>query len=47
MKHRYLLCPECLIKIRTAEAMYKRERRLKIKEVAKQVSGKIKLNKKK
>jgi hypothetical protein len=46
MKHRYLLCPECLIKIRTAEAMYKRERRLKIKQVGKQVSGKIKINKK-
>jgi hypothetical protein len=47
MKHRYLLCPECLIKIRTAEAMYKRERRLKIKGRQPQVSGKVKITKKK
>ena len=46
MKHRYLLCPECLIKIRTAEAMYKRERRLRIKQVGSQEKGKVKITKK-
>jgi hypothetical protein len=44
MKNRYLLCKKCLTKIRIAEALYKRERRLKIKEINKQVSGKIKIN---
>ena len=46
MEIRKMLCPKCAIKVRTAEAIYQRQRRLKIKEVAKQTSGKIKINKK-
>ncbi len=46
MKLRQILCDDCKEKIRRAEAVYKKGRRLKINEIRKQVSGKIKINKK-
>lgn len=33
MKFRQLLCENCKLKVRTLEAIYQRNRRLKIKEV--------------
>jgi len=46
MKTRKLLCDICKVKIRKAEAKYKKQRRhLKIKLKADQVSGKIKIKK--
>jgi len=40
---RKLLCNTCKTKVRVAENIYQRERRLKIKVVAQQQSGKIKI----
>jgi len=40
---RKLLCEKCKTKVRVAESIYQRERRLRIKEASKQVSGKIKI----
>jgi hypothetical protein len=46
MEIRKLLCNNCKNKVRTAEAIYQKQRRLKIKVASPQVSGKVKINKK-
>jgi len=47
MKIRKLLCRICKQKVRMAEAAYQQIRRLRIKEVGKQTSGKVKIKKSK
>ena len=46
MKTRQLLCSKCKLKIQTAEAIYQKQRRLRIKAVGSQEKGKVKINKK-
>jgi hypothetical protein len=46
MEIRKLLCENCKAKVRTAEAIYQKQRRLRIKAVGSQEKGKVKINKK-
>jgi len=46
MKFRKLLCDICAVKVRKAEAKYKRGRRLEIKLKAEQEKGAVKITKK-
>jgi hypothetical protein len=46
MEIRKLLCENCKAKVRTAEAIYQKQRRLKVKVVSQQQSGKVKITKK-